>query len=90
MLLLAMSCDSVVDFNWLFLGGGLFRYVPYCTGDTHTGTRTAASPATFGLHFDGHLNFARILDELTANYGTIRENLQLGITFVAWGEGGGG
>ena len=46
-------------------------YVPYCTGDTHRGTRTAASSETWGLHFDGHLNFARILEELTANYGLV-------------------
>lgn len=44
-------------------------YVPYCTGDVHSGTRTNATAETWGLWFDGHLNFARILDDLKAKRG---------------------
>ena len=44
-------------------------YVPYCTGDTHTGTRTSTPPGTWGFYFDGHLNFVRVLDALVANHG---------------------
>lgn len=44
-------------------------YVPYCTGDVHSGTRTSATDETWGLWFDGHLNFQRIVEDLTAKYG---------------------
>jgi hypothetical protein len=43
-------------------------HVPYCTGDTHRGNHTD-SAATWGLWFDGHANFARIVDKLIADYG---------------------
>ena len=44
-------------------------FMPYCTGDVHAGTRTNATAETWGLWFDGHLNFARILDDLKAKHG---------------------
>lgn len=44
-------------------------YVPYCSGDTHRGTRTAASAETFGLHFSGHVNLAAIVAHLRQNRG---------------------
>jgi hypothetical protein len=44
-------------------------YVPYCTGDVHSGTRASATAETWGLWFDGHLNFKRILDDLKTKYG---------------------
>ena len=43
--------------------------MPYCTGDVHSGTRTSATAETWGLWFDGHLNFKRILDDLKTKYG---------------------
>ena len=36
-------------------------YVPYCTGDVHLGTRSSAGPATWGVWFDGHLNFVAMV-----------------------------
>lgn len=39
-------------------------FVPYCTGDTHAGTRNATSSATWGLYFSGHLNLVAIVDHL--------------------------
>ena len=43
--------------------------MPYCTGDVHSGTRTSATAETWGLWFDGHLNFKRIIDDLKSKYG---------------------
>jgi hypothetical protein len=39
-------------------------YVPYCTGDVHAGQRTSAPADTWGLWFDGRLNFKRIIADL--------------------------
>lgn len=47
------------DFHHVFL--------PYCSQDLHSGTRTTPSPETFGLYFAGHAIFAAVLDELLAN-----------------------
>lgn len=44
-------------------------YIPYCTGDTHRGTKTEASDDTFGYYFDGHLNFQAIVESLIINKG---------------------
>ena len=44
-------------------------FVPYCTGDVHSGTRQSATNETWGLWFDGHLNFVRIVDDLKTRYG---------------------
>jgi hypothetical protein len=62
-------------------------YIKYCTGDTYRGTRTEVSAATWGLHFDGHLNFARIVDELVANY-SLRDSSRSRI--LLWGGSAGG
>jgi len=35
-------------------------FVPYCTGDLHTGTHTNASDATINLFFSGHSNLEAI------------------------------
>ena len=44
-------------------------YVPYCSQDLHSGTRTVTSPDTFDFYFSGHLVFEAVLDALSANYG---------------------
>lgn len=44
-------------------------YLPYCTGDTHFGNNTVATDTTWNLIFDGHANFASIIDELEAKHG---------------------
>jgi len=44
-------------------------HVPYCTGDTHAGNHTAPTAASWGLIFDGHANFAAIVEELELKYG---------------------
>eukprot|EP00729_Bicosta_minor_P011260 gene11260-22373_t len=42
-------------------------YVPYCTGDLHTGTVAAPSLTTFGLYFSGHSNIVGIVNHLNPN-----------------------
>jgi hypothetical protein len=37
---------------------------PYCSQDLHSGQKTVATNATFGLYFSGHLIFKAILDAL--------------------------
>jgi ribosome maturation protein SDO1 len=44
-------------------------YIKYCTGDAHSGNHTAPTPASWGLIFDGHANFAAILDDLESAHG---------------------
>ena len=44
-------------------------YVPYCTGDTHIGTRHEKLDESFGLYFDGRLNFEAIIIKLIADHG---------------------
>lgn len=44
-------------------------FVNYCTGDTHRGTRTQPSELTYGYYFDGHTNFAAIIDKLITEKG---------------------
>ena len=43
--------------------------LPYCSGDLHMGTRTAASADTFGLFFSGHLVLNETLNALEAAHG---------------------
>lgn len=44
-------------------------FVPYCTGDVHSGNNTMPTAASWNLIFDGHANFAAILDDLEAKHG---------------------
>eukprot|EP00937_MAST-01D_sp_MAST-1D-sp2_P007128 g7128.t1 len=44
-------------------------FVPYCTGDCHKGNNTSPSPLSWGFYFDGHANFAAIVNELVASRG---------------------
>ena len=44
-------------------------YVPYCSQDLHSGTRTSTSPDTFGLYFSGHLIFRAVVDALSSQHG---------------------
>eukprot|EP00662_Eupelagonemidae_sp_cell21_P033214 gene33214-61155_t len=41
-------------------------HVPYCSGDTHRGTRNTTGTETWGLYFSGHLNVEGIVDALSA------------------------
>ena len=41
-------------------------YIPYCTGDAHTGTRAGPLNSSWPFHFSGHLNLAAVLDALLA------------------------
>jgi len=41
-------------------------YIPYCTGDAHGGTRSAALNATWPFFFSGHLNVVAIVREIAA------------------------
>lgn len=43
--------------------------LPYCSGDLHMGTRTAASADTFGLYFSGHLVLNATLGALEGEHG---------------------
>ena len=44
-------------------------FVPYCTGDTHRGSRDVPSNETWGYYFDGHLNFKAMIETLIADNG---------------------
>lgn len=60
-------------------------YLPYCSQDLHSGTRTTNSSDTFGLYFSGHLIFASLLDDLTAWHG-----LAAATEFILTGGSAGG
>ena len=62
-------------------------FVPYCSGDMHTGMRTKATAETFGLYFSGfHIAMASI-DYLAAHYGL---NRTAGTSLVWSGGSAGG
>jgi len=42
-------------------------YIPYCTGDAHSGQRLTATQETWGFYFSGHVSFAKIIDYLLAD-----------------------
>lgn len=55
--------------------------VPYCTGDVHTGNRTAdhgTADDPYVLHHVGHQNFKLILDELSRLYSSPEKILFIG------------
>lgn len=39
-------------------------YIPYCTGDMHSGTQLEPSPALGGFYFSGHLQIAGVVADL--------------------------
>ena len=43
--------------------------IPYCTGDTHLGRRHEDLHESFGMYFDGRLNFEAIVNKLIADHG---------------------
>ena len=43
-------------------------YVPYCSGDLHTGTHLNTSDFTYHLYFSGHENLEGILFKIKADY----------------------
>lgn len=44
-------------------------FVPYCAGDMHSGRRTNATNATFGLYFSGFHTTMAVVDFLVAHHG---------------------
>merc|ERR1711871_1724596 len=44
-------------------------FIPYCTGDLHTGTQTSTSEKTYGLWFSGSVNLRLIIDHLKQSEG---------------------
>jgi hypothetical protein len=44
-------------------------FVPYCSGDEHSGTNLNTTAESFGLYFQGHLNLARMLERLHSHHG---------------------
>lgn len=44
-------------------------FVPYCSGDMHSGQRTTKSNSTFGLYFAGYENVKATVKYLAINYG---------------------
>jgi hypothetical protein len=53
------DCDMNPDFcTWSKI------YVPYCTGDMHSGTRTDPSTALGGYYFAGHLQVVGLIEDL--------------------------
>ena len=44
-------------------------YVPYCTGDTHLGRRHEDLHESFGMYFDGRMNFEAIVNKLIDEHG---------------------
>ena len=44
-------------------------FVAYCSGDSHSGTQSNISSATWGLWFSGHANFKAIIEDLRAQQG---------------------
>jgi hypothetical protein len=60
-----LSSDSVANpdfYNWNHV------YIPYCSGDLHSGTRMTNSSETWGLHFSGHNNFLAIIEYLESYF----------------------
>jgi len=62
--LLDGNCDTNPDFC-----DAMAVHIPYCTGDAHLGNNTEVSDDTWGFYFDGHANFAAIVEHLIAEYG---------------------
>lgn len=44
-------------------------HVPYCTGDGHMGSNYEPDNSTWGFYFDGHSNFAAIVEHLIKEHG---------------------
>lgn len=45
-------------------------YVPYCSGDVHSGQRNASAGTVWGFVFQGHNNLAAVIDDLLEDAGT--------------------
>jgi len=44
-------------------------YIPYCTGDVHSGTRNTKDPYWNTFYFSGYLNVQAVLDDINDKYG---------------------
>jgi len=53
-------------------------YIPYCTSDTHRGNNTEINE--WGYYFDGHTNFAFIVEELIEKYGLGKTGVNVMLT----------
>ena len=60
-----MSADPSVNPDF---ADANFVYVPYCSSDTHRGTRTTADADTFGFYFSGHLNLIAIVEDVKTQH----------------------
>jgi len=61
--LLDGNCDTNPDFC-----DATAVHIPYCTGDAHLGNNTEVSDDTWGFYFDGHANFAAIVEHLIEEF----------------------
>lgn len=62
-------------------------YVPYCTGDAHSGTRDGPLNSTWPFHFSGHLNVGVIVRTLMTAHAT---SLGAADTLLVSGSSAGG
>lgn len=56
--LISAQTENAILFNWTRI------FVPYCSQDLHSGTRTTVSNSTFGYYFSGHHIFASVVKNL--------------------------
>ncbi len=62
-------------------------YIPYCTGDFHSGTRSGALNSTWPFSFSGHLNVGVIVNALVTAHAT---SLSAADTLLVSGSSAGG
>ena len=81
------NCSSNPDFC-----GAHMIYVPYCTGDVHSGTRdTGAYEDGAEMFFSGHRNFAKIVDTIIGDLlGSGRHDASplTSVLLTGWSAGG--
>ena len=78
---LSADCSTNPDFC-----GATAVFVPYCTSDTHRGTRTEPSDESWGYYFDGHLNFVAIVEQLIADYEYDEVSQSQGCAWDNWND----
>jgi len=76
------SSDEISNPDW-YQANQVF--IPYCTGDVHSGTRTETSDETFGFYFSGHHVVSSVVDDLKQNKGLDNADL---IIFAGASAGG--
>lgn len=73
---------DLCDYNLVF--------VPYCSQDLWSGTKTEATAATYGFYFSGHLIFSAVLDALDDAIDGTAPSLKNATSIVLSGESAGG